>query len=269
MANDWIDVHGHFNVIALRPPGYDPKGKWEFSPATSIDFMDRTGVAAQLLSNYGPQTPETIIAANSHGAALVAQYPERFGLLAQLPLSEPEKALAELRRGVDELDCEGFAIQSNYNGIYLGDPRFEPIWTEFDRRRATLFIHPTPLGYEDTRLDRPGALVEAPFDTARTVVDMLYAGVFRRHKEFQRDPRPCRWRTARARRPSRDAGALAAGLGRQSAEGDGRGDARDLCAALLRHGPRRNTAFARSGSRRNDARPRALWRRFRGAVYLH
>jgi 6-methylsalicylate decarboxylase len=184
MANDWIDVHGHFNVIALRPPGYDPKGKWEFSPATSIDFMDRTGVAAQLLSNYGPQTPETIIAANSHGAALVAQYPERFGLLAQLPLSEPEKALAELRRGVDELDCEGFAIQSNYNGIYLGDPRFEPIWTEFDRRRATLFIHPTPLGYEDTRLDRPGALVEAPFDTARTVVDTLYAGVFRRHKNF-------------------------------------------------------------------------------------
>jgi predicted TIM-barrel fold metal-dependent hydrolase len=125
-----------------------------------------------------------MIAANDHGASLVAQYPGRFGLLAQLPMAEPHNALAELRRGIDELDCEGFAIQSNYGGVYLGDARFEPIWAELDRRHATLFIHPTPLGYEDTRLGRPGALIEAPFDTARTVVDMLYAGVFRRYHGF-------------------------------------------------------------------------------------
>ena len=184
MTAGWIDVHGHFNVVALRPPDYDPKGKWDFTPETSLAFMDRTGVAAQLLSNYGPQTTAAMIAANNHGAALVAKYPERFGLLAQLPLAEPENALAELRRGSDELDCEGFAIQSNYRGIYLGDPRFEPIWAEFDCRRATVFLHPTPLGYDDTRLGRPGALIEAPFDTARTVVDMLYTGIFRRYPNF-------------------------------------------------------------------------------------
>jgi len=40
------------------------------------------------------------------------------------------------------------------------------------------------MGYEDTRLGRPGALIEAPLDTARTVVDMLYAGVFRRYQNF-------------------------------------------------------------------------------------
>lgn len=181
MTAGWIDVHGHFNVPALRPR---PVPGWTFSPETSLDFMDRTGVAAQLLSNYGPQTTETMIAANDAGAAIVAARPDRFGLLAQLPMAEPEQALAELRRGVDQLDVEGFAIQSNYNGVYLGDPRFEPVWAELDRRHATLFIHPTPLGYEDTRLGRPGALIEAPFDTARTVVDMLYAGVFRRYGDF-------------------------------------------------------------------------------------
>jgi predicted TIM-barrel fold metal-dependent hydrolase len=184
MAGGWIDVHGHFNVIALRPPGYDASKAWTFAPETSLDFMDRTGVVAQLLSNYGPQTTATMIAANNHGAGLVAKYPGRFGLLAQLPLAEPENALAELRRCVDQLDCEGFAIQSNYSGVYLGDPRFEPLWAEFDSRRATVFLHPTPLGYEDTCLGRPGALIEAPFDTARTVVDMLYAGVFRRYQNF-------------------------------------------------------------------------------------
>jgi predicted TIM-barrel fold metal-dependent hydrolase len=181
MTQGWIDVHGHFNIPALRP---HPVPGWTFAPATSIDFMDRTSVAAQLLSNYGPQTTENMIAANDQGAAIVASHPDRFGLLAQLPMAEPESALAELRRGIDQLDCEGFAIQSNYRGVYLGDPRFEPVWAELDRRRATLFIHPTPLGYEDTRLGRPGALIEATFDTARSIVDMLYTGVFRRYGNF-------------------------------------------------------------------------------------
>jgi predicted TIM-barrel fold metal-dependent hydrolase len=185
MTSGWIDVHGHFNVPSLRPStGPIPTGKWSFAPETSIAFMDRSGVAAQLLSNYGPQTTATIITSNNHGASLVAAHPKRFGLLAQLPLGEPEYALTELRRAVDELDADGFAIQSNYRGVYLGDPRFEPILAELDRRQATLFIHPTPLGYEDTRLGRPGALIEAPFDTARTVVDMLYAGVFRRYPQI-------------------------------------------------------------------------------------
>jgi predicted TIM-barrel fold metal-dependent hydrolase len=184
MAGDWIDIHGHFAApgAGARPR---PIGGWKFAPETSLDYMDKTGVAGQLLSNYGPVTADGMAASNSFGAALVADYPTRFGLLAQLPMAEPLRAVAEIRRSIDELDAEGFAIQSNYAGIYLGDPRFEPVWAELDRREAVLFLHPTPLGYEETRLGRPGALIEAPFDTARTVVDMLYAGVFRRYERLK------------------------------------------------------------------------------------
>jgi len=184
MPGGWIDVHGHFAApgAGARPK---PIGGWQFAPETSIDYMAKSGVAAQLLSNYGPATPDAMIASNSFGASLVAAYPKRFGLLAQLPMSEPQRAIAEIGRACDELDAEGFAIQSNYAGIWLGDPRFEPVWAELDRRDAVLFIHPTPLGYDETRLGRPGALIEAPFDTARSVVDMLYAGVFRRHPRMK------------------------------------------------------------------------------------
>jgi len=184
MAGNWIDVHGHFAApgAGARPK---PVGGWKFAPETSIAYMEKTGVAAQLLSNYGPATADAMIASNSFGASLVEAHPTQFGLLAQLPMAEPQRAVAEICRGIDALDAEGFAIQSNYAGVYLGDPRFEPVWAELDRREAVLFIHPTPLGYEETRLGRPGALIEAPFDTARTVVDMLYAGVFRRHQRFK------------------------------------------------------------------------------------
>lgn len=184
MANHWIDIHGHFAATGAgaRPR---PVGGWKFAPETNLDYMDKTGVAGQLLSNYGPASADAMVASNSFGASLVQSYPKRFGLLAQLPMAEPECAVAEIHRAVDELDAEGFAIQSNYAGVYLGDPRFEPVWAELDRRAAVLFLHPTPLGYEETRLGRPGALIEAPFDTARTVVDMLYAGVFRRFPKFR------------------------------------------------------------------------------------
>jgi 6-methylsalicylate decarboxylase len=31
---------------------------------------------------------------------------------------------------------------SNAQGRYLGDPDFEPLWAELDRRAAVVFIHP-------------------------------------------------------------------------------------------------------------------------------
>jgi predicted TIM-barrel fold metal-dependent hydrolase len=188
MPTKWIDAHGHFSTPGTRlgrAPGTGPTAvPWEFAPETSIAYMDRSGMAAQIVSNCNQMSnSDAVGASNTYGAELVQKYPMRFGFLAQLPMSEPARAVAEIRRGLDELGAEGCAILSNYGGVYLGDPRFEPVWAELDRRAATLFLHPTTR-FEATRLGRTGALIEAPFDTARTVVDMLYAGVFRRHQRF-------------------------------------------------------------------------------------
>lgn len=189
MTGTWIDVHGHFlppKQELSRSPGTDPERSWAFSPETNIAYMDRTGVAAQIIS-YPSQLGdgERIAAANTYGATLVEAYPKRFGFLAQLPMTDPAGAVAEIRRGSDELGAEGFAVLSNRGGIYLGDPRYEPVWAELDRKEATLFIHPTTRGFEALRLGRNGGLIEAPFDTARTVVDMIFAGVFRRYPRFK------------------------------------------------------------------------------------
>lgn len=192
----WIDVHGHFDVPATaeqqhaRLEAMIAKGftgtleDLLWSAEKNLKHMDRNGITMQLVSNYGPQTTEAMIASNTFGAALVAQYPDRFGLLVSLPLAEPERALAEIRRGLDELDADGFAIQSNYGGMYLGDPRLQPVWAELDRLGATVFLHPTPFGLEALSLGRPAALLEVTFDTARTVFDMVFAGVFRAYPNF-------------------------------------------------------------------------------------
>jgi len=189
MAQNWIDAHGHFAApgpaLSRGGPGTEAGGAWVFAVETSLSYMDRTGVAAQLISNCNPITKtDAILASNTYGASLVEAQPRRFGLMAMLPLGDPARAVAEIGRASEDLGADGFAALSNFDGVYLGDTRFEPVWAELDRRGATLFIHPTTRGYGDLALGRTGALIEAPFDTARTVVDMLYAGVFRRYPRF-------------------------------------------------------------------------------------
>src|ERR1700733_1286975 len=108
MTKNWIDAHGHFVAPGTgigRAPGTDEGARpWAFSPQTSIDYMDRTGVVAQIVSNCNPiPNNDAIVASNTYGASLVATYPTRFGFLAQLPMADPALAVAEIRRGGDEL----------------------------------------------------------------------------------------------------------------------------------------------------------------------
>jgi predicted TIM-barrel fold metal-dependent hydrolase len=119
---------------------------------------------------------------NDHGAAIVVDHPDRFGLLASVPMGEPEGAIAEISRAMEELHADGFVIVTNYDGAYLGDPKFDPVFAELDRRSATVFLHPVqPAGYAEVACGRPGPVLEFPVDTARTVTDAVYVRLFQRY----------------------------------------------------------------------------------------
>jgi predicted TIM-barrel fold metal-dependent hydrolase len=118
-------------------------------------------------------------ASNDYGAKVVAEHPSRFGLLAALPTDDPQAALAEIERVDSDLHADGYTVSTVYNGVSLGDERLEPVWAELDRRRAVVFAHPNP--FAPAQWGKPTPLIEVAFDTARGIVDMLYAGVFRRH----------------------------------------------------------------------------------------
>ena len=184
----WIDVHAHFTVPqtaqqiesahALRNARcflQDTPFRW--TPEGTLDYMDRTGIAMQMLSSI-PKTADALRFANEYGTSLVARHPTRFGLLAALPTDDPDASLAEIARADLSLHADGYAVTCVYNGVGLGDARLHPVWAELDRRRATVFVHPD--AYGPPSQGRPVALLEVAFETARTVVDMLYAGVFRR-----------------------------------------------------------------------------------------
>ncbi len=187
-----IDVHAHFlpDVYALALAGAGltaldggfPIPKW--SAAAALDVMDRQGIATAMVSLSSPsahflpptERPALVAAVNDAGAELVRSHPGRFGYFATLPMPDIAASLTELRRAFDVLGADGVVLQTNTDGTYLGSPAFAPILAELNRRKATLFLHPTsPACFEALGLGRPAPLLEFPLDTTRTIVDLLYA----------------------------------------------------------------------------------------------
>src|SRR6204780_4951564 len=186
----WIDVHAHFYTpeseekrqahlkamqqacwCTTQPPSWDVN--------EILAYMDGRGVQLQLLSNITPdaKTLEDVRRVNDYAASMVRQHPTRFGMLAFLPTDDPEPCLSEIARAADKLDADGFAVSCHYNGVYLSDRTLDPVWAELDRRRATVFAHPSPSG--PCSFGRPNTLIDDAFETAQTVPEMIYSGCFR------------------------------------------------------------------------------------------
>lgn len=192
-GGDLVDVHAHYApplpddrypaVLAAHRRSnflFPPASTW--SPELAIEFMDAHGIRAQLLSNPNQLTVNSARRFNDFGADVVADRPDRFGLLANLPLTEPRVALSEIDRAADHLNVDGFVLTTNYDGHYLGSPLFDDVFAALDERAATVFVHPVdPAGFALSSCGRPGPVIEFPMDTARTVIDAIYARVFLRY----------------------------------------------------------------------------------------
>ena len=197
-----IDVHAHFlpecYVHALAKAGLKtldggmPVPAW--SEAAAIEVMDRQGIDTAVISLTSPSThflpdnekPKLVREVNEAGMALTRAHPTRFGFFASLPMPDIKASLAEIDYAVETLGVDGFVLETNINGTYLGSPHFAPVFAELNRRKATLFLHPTsPVCFDQLALGRPAPLLEFPLDTTRTIVDMLYNRVLQTNPDIK------------------------------------------------------------------------------------
>lgn len=202
MPSPLIDVHAHllpdFYVQQATAAGHahpDGMAGWPpWSVAAHLDLMDRNGIETAMLSmsspgvHFGDDKAARLLArqVNEYTAELTRDHPGRFGNFASLPLPDVDGSLEEIGFAFDELDADGVALLTHTHGVYLGDRRLDPVFAELDRRRAVVFLHPTsPVCWEQSGLGRPRPMVEYIFDTARTVTDMVTAGVLTRHPGIQ------------------------------------------------------------------------------------
>lgn len=192
-----IDVHHHIvpsdYVAALAGLGISAGGGMPFprwDPASTLEMLDRQGIAAAVTSistpgvHFGDAGFARDLArrCNETSARLVADHPTRFGAFAILPLPDVKHALAELEYALDELELDGVVLLSSQSdGRYLGDPRFDELMAELERRAAVVFVHPTvPVTSQAIRLDIPGFIAEFTFDTTRAALNLVWTGTAER-----------------------------------------------------------------------------------------
>jgi 6-methylsalicylate decarboxylase len=190
-----VDVHHHilpeFFFQATNEPhrpvgGISPQA---WSPESAFSLMDDAGIDVAVTSistpgvHIGDDAKARALArrCNEYAAQLIEQHPSRLGGFACLPLPEVDGSLKELAYALDELKLEGVVLFSNARGIYLGDPRFTPLFEELQRRKAVVFIHPT---YSPDaafhQLGLPDSLLDFPVDTSRAIAYMHYSNTFAR-----------------------------------------------------------------------------------------
>ncbi|MDI6830322.1 MAG: amidohydrolase family protein [Actinomycetota bacterium] len=191
-----IDVHRHVvfphYVAALKKMGIESTGgrplpSWD--PESELALMDRYGIATSLLSVSAPgvffgdvgHARDLARVCNESLAQLVKKEPRRFGAFAVLPLPDVEASLEELAHSLDILGLDGVSLLSSVDGRYMGDPAYDDLFDELDRRGAVVFMHPhAPDECAAPGVRLPASLLEFVFETTRAVASLLFSGTLER-----------------------------------------------------------------------------------------
>jgi len=180
-----IDVHHH-----VVPPQYADKSMPIKIPdvETQLQSMDSWRIRTAITS----LTPRVVLqnlnrirgvarTCNEFQARMVLEHPARFGSFALLPLPDVDGALEEITYALDILHLDGVGLFSSVNDRYLGDPLFDPVFDELNRRKTVVFVHPTHCeAPAHTELHAPPFVVEYVFDTTRAIVNLIFTGTLKR-----------------------------------------------------------------------------------------
>jgi len=118
--------------------------------AKSLEDMDEGEVATAILSvtqitmriDDREKVRRLARECNDYSAKLVADHRGRFGMFAALPIPDIDGCLKEIAYAYDVLKADGIGLYTSYHDKWLGDPAFDPIFAELDRRKAVIYVHP-------------------------------------------------------------------------------------------------------------------------------
>jgi 6-methylsalicylate decarboxylase len=188
-----IDVHSHVAPPSLlRAIGAQRLGgnlaTWTVEK--SLADMDGAGLSTSMISiapagnPFGdPATAVRLTReSNEYIARLTADHPGRFGLFAALPLPNIDASLAEVTYAFDTLKADGIALFTSYGSQWLGDPAFNPVFEELNRRRAVVYTHPNTASCCGNLLPNIGeGIIEWGTDTTRAIAQIVFGGAAARY----------------------------------------------------------------------------------------
>src|SRR5947209_20251318 len=156
--------------------------------ARRLEDMDRVGIDVEVVSLSTPNVfftdqehqPEIARMVNDAYAELLAQHPTRFKAFASIPMDDPDAAVKELHRAIDELKMNGVILLSNIGGKPLTSPEYRPFFAEANRMKLCILLHPMlPANTDPFREYVLGPIIGFMFDTTLAVARMCYDGMLK------------------------------------------------------------------------------------------
>lgn len=147
--------------------------------------MNAQGVAVQALSLTSPMVywadpalAETLSRAFNDGASEAhRRHPDRFVVLAMLPMQDTDRALRELERAKSLPGVRGIYCGTNINNMDLSAPQLLPIWRAIEAAGLPVFLHPLQTVGGRRMAYYMNNFIGNPVDSAIAAGHLIFGGV--------------------------------------------------------------------------------------------
>lgn len=183
-----VDFQHHFTSPGWRKALGDanmlPDVRKGWSVEKDIAEMDSAGCAAAFITTgqagwrLGALSDSEDIRlareSNEFGAKMQNDYPGRYFLMAALPMPNIDASLKEMAYALDTLKAAGFTLPGSFDGHYIGEPEFDPILQELNRRKTAVYVHPSqPKCCENMIKGLIPNTIEYGTDTTRMIMSLI------------------------------------------------------------------------------------------------
>jgi aminocarboxymuconate-semialdehyde decarboxylase len=167
-----------------------------FDHEERIKDMDAMRIDVQALSvppthfNYHVDAELAALVAASHNDSMIAMAeasPDRFVVLATLPMQSADFAIAELSRLAQSPHVVGVELATNVAGVNLDAPELDPIWAAIALAGMPIVLHPHDVveGTGRMKAHYLHNFVGNPTDTTLAAGSLMFGGVLTRHPRLR------------------------------------------------------------------------------------
>ncbi|MDP3732106.1 MAG: amidohydrolase family protein [Candidatus Omnitrophota bacterium] len=183
-----IDSHSHWLPEEIITNAHFFSKAWGDIEA-QIKVMDEAGIDKAVLT-YPTSDAHLKLGSfskvsriyNDNVTKIIKRYPEKLIGAAVLPIDNSLDMVDELKRMTQELGFKAISLASSYNGVYLDDKRFLPVYKIAQQDNVPIFVHSqivNPIGYERVQDPLLTPVAEYVFDTTMCIGKLLMADILR------------------------------------------------------------------------------------------
>jgi predicted TIM-barrel fold metal-dependent hydrolase len=189
-----IDAHSHWLPEKIINNAHFFSKAWG-DIETQAEMMNEVGIGKAVLTY--PTTDahlklgsisEVSEIYNDNIANIIKHYPDKFIGAAVLPIDNTIDMVDELKRTIHDLGFKAVSLATSYNGKYLDDKIFFPVYKKAQEENIPIFVHSqivNPIGFDRVNDPLLTPVIEYVFDTTICIGKLLMADVFQEYPNLK------------------------------------------------------------------------------------